>query len=161
MPFFYDLKRAFTTSGSANTEITELVGKTITQQAGQLGIYAIYGACRFATAGGAQLKYKTCTATAATGGTAQTPTKKFDRSPAAESTWVDGATAITPGGTLVTRLTIGMAQTGGMGGWQALMPQDAFQFQPNSASPIDGELTTNASVASVTGDLTVEIGEGL
>jgi len=161
MPFFYDLKRAFTTSGSANTEVTELVGKTITQQSGQLAIYAIYGACRFATAGGAQLKFKTCTATAATGGTAQTPTKKFERNPAAESTWVDGATTITAGGTLLTRLTIGMAQTGGMGGWQALMPQDAFQFQPNAASPIDGELTTNASVASVTGDLSVEIGEGL
>jgi hypothetical protein len=160
MPFFYDLKRAFTTSGSANTEVTELVGKTVANQQ-VMGIYAIYGACRFATAGGAQLKYKTCTATAATGGTAQTPTAKNALLPAAQSTWVDGGTAITPGGTLVVRTTIGMAQTGGMGGWQALMPQDAFQFQPNATNPIDGELTTNASVASVTGDITAEIGEGL
>ena len=160
MPFFYDLKRAFTTSGSANTEVTELVGKTIANQQ-IMAIYAIYGACRFSTAGGAQLKYKTCTVTAATGGTAQTPTSKNALQPAAQSTWVDGATAITPGGTLAVRATIGMAQTGGMGGWQALMPQDAFQFQPNTTNPIDGELTTNASAASVTGDLTVEIGEGL
>lgn len=161
MPFFYDLKRAFTTSGSANTEVTELWAKTITQQTGQLAIYAIYGACRFATAGGAQLKYKSNTGTTASGGTAQTPTAKFSRSPAAESVWADGATAITPGATLVTRTTIGMAQTGGMGGWQALMPQDAFQFGPNATNPVDGELTTNAAGTSVTGDLTVEIGEGL
>jgi hypothetical protein len=161
MPFFYDLKRSFTTSGSANTEVSELWAKTITQQAGQLGIYAIYGSCRFATAGGAQLKYKTNTGTTASGGTAQTPTKKFDRNPAAESVWADGTTTITAGATLVVRLTVGLAQTGGMGGWQALTPQDAFQFQPNAASPVDGEFTTVAATASVTGDITVEIGEGL
>lgn len=161
MPFFYDLKRAFTTSGSANTEVTELWGTTIANQE-TVGIYGIYGACRFATAGGAQLKLKHNTGTIASGGTAQTPSPKNLRgNPAAQSSWKDSATAITPGGTLVVRLTVGMAQTGGMGGYVPITPQDAVQMMPNATNPVDVELTSNAATASVTGDLTVEIGEGV
>jgi len=160
MPFFYDVKRPFTTSGSANTEVIEAVGKTVANQQ-LLAIYAIYGACRFATAGGAQLRWRTCSVTAATGGTAQTPGRKNELQPAAQSTWVDSTTTITVGGTTAVRVTVGMAQTGGMGGWQALVPADAFQMQANAASPIDGELASLAATASVTGDATIELGEGV
>lgn len=160
MPFFYDVKRQFTASGSANTEVTDIVGKTVANQQ-ILAIYAIYAAARFTTAGGAQLRAKFCTVTAATGGTAQTPHPRNLLFPASQSTWVDSTSAITAGGTTIIKATIGFAQTGGMGGWQALMPQDTMQMQPNAASPLDFEITDLAATASVVGDITVEIGEGL
>jgi hypothetical protein len=160
MPFMYDVKRAFTSSGTPGTEVTDIVGKTIANQQ-ILAIYSLYLACRFLTAGGHIARMKTCTAAGATGGTAQTPAAKNGLNPAAQSTWVDSTTAITAGGTLVTRQSVGGASTGGNGGWQALFPADAVQMQPNNANPIDVEFSELGAVASVTGDITVEIGEGI
>lgn len=159
MPF-YDLNRAITTNGSANTESTHLWGTTVANQE-TVNVVGLYAAARFATAGGAQARIKTNTGTVASGGTTQTAQPKNLRSaPAAQSVWKNDATAITNGATLVTRTTVGFAQTGGQGGWIPLVPQDAFQMMPNATNPVDVEITSNAATASVTADLTLEISEG-
>jgi hypothetical protein len=157
MPMFYDYNRSFTTSGSGNTEVIEL---GITPGALIMGIYGLYGACRFLTAGGAQLKLKSNTGSAFGGGSASiTWNKKNTSNPTAVTTAKDGGTAITAGGTLVVRHSVGLAQTGGSGGWQAIMPQDAFQGY--TTNPVDFEISTVAATASVTGDFNTDIGEGL
>ena len=161
MPFFYDLNYAITTSGSAGTEVTQMWAKTAANQE-TLGIYGAYFAARFGTAGGAQGRIKTNTSTTASGGSAQTPTSKNLRgNPAAQSIWANAGTAITPGATLTTRLTIGFAQTGGMGGYVPIVPQAAIQLMPNATNPVDVEFTALASASSVTVDMTVDIGEGI
>jgi hypothetical protein len=161
MPFYYDLTRAITTNGSAGTESTHLWGTTIANQE-TVGVSGLYIASRFGTAGGAQIRLKDNTGTVASGGTAQTPVPRNRRgSAAAQSAWKNDATAITPGATLLTRVTVGFAQTGGMGGWVATEPTAKIQLMPNATNPVDVEITSLASSASVTGDLTVEFGEGV
>jgi hypothetical protein len=160
MPVFYDVNRAFTSSGSAGTEVTHLWGKTAANQE-TAGIVGVYCAARFATAGGGQINVKTNTGTTASGGTGTTPNPKNMRLPAASMTWNNDATTITAGATLVVRLTVGFAQTGGMGGWVPIVPSDAIQMMPNATNPVDIEITSNCSVASVTATTTVEFGEGI
>lgn len=161
MPFYYDVDRAITTNGSAGTESTHLWGTTIANQE-TVGVSGFYCASRFGTAGGAQLRIKTNTGTVASGGTATTPTKRNLRgSPAAQSVWANDATTITAGTTLLTRVSVGFAQTGGMGGWVATEPTNKIQMMPNATNPVDVEFTSLASSASVTADLTVEFGEGI
>jgi hypothetical protein len=161
MPFFYDMNYSLTTSGSAGTEVTQMWGKTVANQE-TVGIYGLYAASRFGTAGGAQLRLKHNTGAVASGGTSQTPAPKNLRgNPAAQSTWFNAGSAITPGAALVQRLTVGFAQTGGMGGYVPIVPGDAIQMQPNSTNPVDVEITAVASSSSVTADMTVDIGEGI
>jgi len=161
LPFFYDLNRAETTNGSANTVSTHFWGKTAANQE-TVGIYGLYAASRFATAGGAQLRLSHNTGTTASGGTAQTPAPKNLRgNPAAQSSWSNDGAAITAGTTLITRLSVGFAQTGGMGGYVPIVPTAAVQMMPNATNPVDVEITSDASTASVTFDLTIDIGEGI
>jgi hypothetical protein len=159
MPF-YDINRATTSNGSANTETSHLWVVTVANQE-TLSLMGVYAAARFATAGGGQLNTKFNTGTIASGGTAQTPQPKNLRSaPAAQSTWKNDATAITAGTTLTLKSTVGFAQTGGMGGWVPVVPGDAPQLMPNGANPIDMEWTSNMATASVTFNMTVEFMEG-
>src|SRR5260370_41550293 len=72
-------------------------------------------------------KTNTAGGTVFSGGTAQTPTPKEPRAPVAQSTWVNGGTAITSGTTRLVRNAVGMAQTGGTGGLQPITPQAALQ----------------------------------
>jgi hypothetical protein len=161
MPYFYDLNRVTTTNGTPNTETVHLWGVTAANQE-TVGIYGFYCAARFNTAGGGALRMKECTATIATGGTAQTAKPKNRRgSVAAQSTWKDDTTAITAGGTTNIRISVGFAQTGGMGGYVPIVPTSAFQMMPNGANPIDVEFATAAATASVNVDITVDIGEGI
>ena len=161
MPFFYDISRATTSNGSANTESSHLWGTTVANQE-TVTIFGLYGASRFATAGGGQLRLKDNTGTIASGGTATTPTPKNRRgNPAAQSTWKNDATAITPGTTLLTRMTVGLAQTGGMGGYVPPQQDAAVQMMPNGANPVDVEVTSLFATASVTFDMTLDIGEGV
>jgi hypothetical protein len=163
MPFFYDLQRTTTTNGSANTETIHMAGKTVANQE-TVGIYGIIACARSLTAGGAQLRTKSNTTggTVFSGGTAQTPTPKNVRgSVAAQSSWVNDATAITAGTTLIVRSTVGFAQTGGTGGLQPIMQQAAYQMMPNTTNPVDMEWSSIAATASIAVDITLEIGEGI
>jgi hypothetical protein len=160
MPFYYDVSRAETTNGTAGTVSTHFYAKTVANQE-TCAIKGIFPNSRFATAGGAQYRVAHNTGTAVSGGTSFTPNPKNLRGPAAQTTWFSDASAITPGGTLVQRLSIGFAQTGGQGGWVALEPADAIQLMPNATNPADVEFTSVASAASVTFDVTHEFSEGV
>ena len=161
MPYYYDVTRADTTNGSAGTESTHWWAKTAANQE-TLGISGFYAASRFGTAGGAQFRVKTNTGSTASGGSQQTPISRNLRSPSPLSSWFNDGTAITAGGgPLATRVTVGFAQTGGMGGWVATEPTNKIQMMPNATNPIDVEFSSLASSASVTFDMTVEFGEGI
>ena len=161
MPFYYDLVRSVTTNGSGGTESCHVYGKTIANQE-TVGVSGVYVGSRFGTAGGAQLRVKTNSGTTASGGTSQTPFARNIRGAvAAQSTWFNDATAITVGTTLTNRVSIGFAQTGGMGGWVATEPSAKIQMMPNATNPVNIEFTSVATTASVTGDLTIEFSEGV
>jgi hypothetical protein len=161
MPYYYDLNRPLTSNATPGTENTHFWGKTAANQE-TVGISQIIAAGRFGTAGGAQIRLKQNTGTTASGGTVQTALPRNMRGdPAAQSIWANDATAITNGTTLLPRLTFGFAQTGGTGGWVAIEPKDKIQMMPAATNPVDVELTSLATTASVTFDLTVEFSEGL
>jgi hypothetical protein len=161
MPFFYDINRQTTSNGTAGNETTHLWGKTVANQE-TVGIYGVYAASRFLTAGGGQINLKDNTGATASGGTATTPTPTNRRgNPAAQSTWNNDASAITAGATLLVRKTIGFAQTGGMGGYVPIVPTAAVQMMPNATNPVDVEVTSDMASNSVTFGLTLDIGEGI
>jgi len=155
MPFYYDINRSnVTTNGSAGTETDDLRLLTVASQ-GHARIMALYGAARFGTAGGAQLRVKTF-GTASTAGSAVTPAPRNPRAPAAQSTAFSGPTA---GSTPVIRMTVGVAQTGGTGGWMALEPDHAIALLSGGGANGNGDVFTIANAASVVLDYTVEINE--
>src|SRR6266853_1151094 len=109
-----------------------------------------------------QTTANTAGGTVFSGGTAQTPTPKEPRAPAAQSTWVNGGAAITPGTTLLVRNAVGMAQTGGTGGLQPITPQAAIQIEGGTTpNPVDVEFVSNGVTSAVAFEQTLEIGEGL
>ena len=160
MPFYYDVNRATTTNATPGTETNHYRIVTVANQEAAR-ITGLYAAGRFGTAGGAQLRLKTNSGTAASGGTTQTPFARNIRGAvAAQTTFFNDATAITSGTTLTVRLTVGFAQTGGMGGWVAIEPSAAVQMMANATSPINAEVASVATTASVTFDATLEFAEG-
>jgi len=161
LPFYYDVNRITATAASGGTEASHLWVKTAANQE-TVGISGLYVSGRGGTAGGATVRLKHNTGTTASGGTAQTPAPRNLRgAPAAQSIWANDATAITAGGTLVQRLSIGFAQTGGMGGWVATEPTAKVQMMPNATNPVDVEITSIANGATLPIEVTVEFGEGV
>ncbi len=154
MPFYYDLNNALTSSATAGTEVDHLRLLTVASQ-GNCKIVGCYGTARFGTAGGAQLRIKTF-ATPSTVGTAQTPAKRHPDNPVAATT---AFTAPTVGLTPIVRLTVGVAQTGGMGGWVALDQDHALTLKSGGGANGNGDVFSIANAASVTFDNTVEFFE--
>src|SRR5260370_31406514 len=128
MPYFYDMNFVATQS-AAGTPQNQLAGKQVAAGA-TVGLYGLMAAARSLTAGGGTLQTLTNTAggTVFSGGTAQTPTPKNARAPAAQSTWVNGGVAIVSGTTRLVGNSAGFAQTGGTCGPQPNMPQTAHQM---------------------------------
>lgn len=158
MPMFYDVTRSITTNGSGGTLSTHLRALTVTQQP-TMSLMNVYGSMRSGTAGGAQVRVVTSGATIGSGGTSQTPAKKNANNAAAQTTWFNDATAITPGTTPTTRFTVGLAQTGGMGGWAPIQPDEAIQLLANGGNNGNLEVGSLANATSVAGDLTVGFSE--
>lgn len=164
MPFYYDVKKtpgtpgtAITSNGSANTLSTHFRAATIANQA-MARIMGLYFSARFGTAGGGSI-YLIRPGTIGSGGTANTPAKRNMLAPAAQTTWFDDATAITPGATPIQQLSVGVAQTGGQGGWVALEADHAPAMHPNAGANGQLELASKFNAAAVTFDGTVEFQE--
>jgi hypothetical protein len=156
MPLYYDLTRSVTSTASEATHYRIL---TTTQQE-TLRLVGLYGGMRSGAAGGGQLRLYTNTGTAASGGTAQTPAPRNLRLTAAQFQAFNDATAITPGTTLTNRVTVGLAQTGGMGGWVALEPMAAVSMMPNATNPVNAEVKSIANGTGINLDVTIEASEG-
>lgn len=155
-PFFYDLNQSVTSNGSANTETDHLRLLTATGTAESTKIVGLYGAARHGTAGGAQLRLKTF-ATPSTVGSGATPAKRHPSFPAAKTTAATGPTA---GGTPTVRLTVGLAQTGGTGGWVALEPGAAVTLLQGAGANGNADVFSIANGTSVPIDFTLEFSEG-
>lgn len=152
------MNRQTTSNGSGSTLTTHLRLLTVANVE-SARIRGIYGSAIFGTAGGAQLRVVTC-ATAGTGGTSTTPSKRNPNNPAASLTALNDATAITPGGTPVQRLAVGIAQTGGNGGWVALEPDASITLLPNAGANGNAEIGSYCNAASVPLSITTEFCEG-
>src|SRR5262245_13242872 len=155
MPFFFDTNQSVTSNGSANTETDHLRFLTVSQQE-TAKVVGLYGACRFGTAGGAQIRLKPF-GTASTAGSGVTPAKRHPSFPAASLTAFSGPTA---GATPTVRLTVGLAQTGGTGGWVAIEPGAAISLLANGGANGNLDVYSIANGASVPIDFTVEHSEG-
>jgi hypothetical protein len=161
MPF-YDLMRPTNTSGTPLTEVTHLAGKSVAT-AETFTLSGLYACARFGTAGGGTVRIKTNTAggTVFSGGTATVPTPKNPRSPAAQTTWVNDVTTITPGTTLLERIFAGFAQTGGQGGYVPIVLGAGIVLLSGATpNPVDIELTSLAAGATVPIDTGIEGVEG-
>jgi hypothetical protein len=166
MPFFYDLNHNSTTNATANTASQVIWAKTIANQE-TLGLYGLFAGAKSGTAGGGLLRLAVSTSSTggmASGGTAVTPFDKNFRSPAAQSVWANDVSAITGSTGPTSRLSVGFAQTGGMGGYVPLVPTAAIQMIANSTvtfNPTDWEFTSIAFSSTVNYDYTIDIGEGI
>lgn len=160
MPAYYRVNTAETTNSSAGTQSLHAYAQTVAEQE-SANIKGVYAAARFGTAGGAQLRVQQNTGTTASGGTSVTASKDNMRiNPTAQTLWRNDASAITAGATLATVLTVGFAQTGGMGGWVALENPAGIQMMANFTNPVDLEFGSLANAGSVLFDMTVEFSEG-
>lgn len=148
---------AITTNGTANTLSTHFRAATVANQM-VARIMGLYGAARFGTAGGAVM-YLIRPGTIGSGGTANTPAKRNPNARAADTTWFDDATTITAGATPIQQLSVGVAQTGGQGGWVALEVDHAPAMLPNAGASGQLEVASKASSVSVTFDATIEFQE--
>lgn len=113
----------------------------------------------FGTAGGGKLRLKTA-ATIGSSGSAQTPAKRNANSPAAGLTVFNDGSTLTAGTTLTQRLAVGVAQTGGHGGWCALEPAAGLTLLPNGGTNGNAELYSIFNGSAVPVDITVEFAEG-
>lgn len=166
MPFFYDITRLSTSSTASLTEVVSphLFGKC-GSNVDPVTIVGIFATARFGTAGGGsfRLKSNTSTTSVASGGTGTAPTAKHPRAPSALSTWANDAAAITAGGTLTVRASVGFAQTGGMGGYMPIVPSASVTMLTGStlaAGVQDLEFTSIAFSTGVQFDWTVDMAEG-
>ena len=155
MPYYYAVNvQGATSNGSANTETDMLRTLTVANQA-PAQVKGLYGAMRSGTAGGAQLRARRF-ATASTVGAAATPDPRRPGQPAASLT---AFTLPTAGATPTQVLSIGLAQTGGMGGWVALEPDHAIWLNPNGGANGNLDILSIANAASIGFDYTVEHSE--
>ena len=154
-PFFYEIQKSITSNGSANTESDHLRLLTAANQE-TAKIVGLYAGARHGTAGGAQMRFKTFS-TASTTGTATTPAKRHPSNPAAATT---AFTSPTAGSGPTVRLAVGLAQTGGTGGWVALEPNAALSLLANGGANGNGDVFSIANGTSVAIDYTLEFSEG-
>jgi hypothetical protein len=156
---FYDVGR-LTTGGSGGVEKTHFWAKTVANQE-TVYITGFYLSVQTSSLGGCQARIKDNSGTIASGGTAQTPAPRNRRaSPAAQSVWANDASAITAGTTLTTRVTVGHAQQGGVGGWVATEAGAKIAMMANGTNPVDMEFTSQNTNTGVHTDVVVEFTEG-
>lgn len=157
MAYYYSVDvQGAATNGTPNTETDMAQFLTVAEQA-PCNIVGIYGAAYNQTSvGGIVLRVRRY-ATPSTSGSAVTPAKRNTQSPAASTGVVTGPTA---GATATNLLSVGLAQTGGMGGWQALEPDAAIVLRPNAGANGNVDILSIATAATMDFDYTAEFNEG-
>lgn len=150
MPFYYDVTRETTTNGTTQTLSTHL--RSVPASAVPAGIVGIYAAARHGTAGGGVV-YGIRPGTTGSGGTPAPENKKHPDNPVSALAWLDDTSAITPGATPQVQCTVGIAQTGGQGGWVALERDMALQMK---AAGVGFEIGSKAIGTSIPVNVTVD-----
>lgn len=156
-PLYYDIKRQGTATTSSSTH---LYMKTVANQetARITGVYAAIQAS--GTVGGGIARLQDNIGTTASGGGPIVPTPRNRRLAVASTTAFDDSLSITPGTSLMVRVQVGFAQTGGQNGWVAIEPSAALQLMPNTTNPVDAELTSITTTATQTIQCEIEFCEG-
>ena len=152
MPFYYDLSRETTTNGTTQTITHHLAGITGTQVSA--GVVGFYGNARHGTAGGGVI-YCQRDSAAPTGGTAATENKKHPDNPTNTTGFVHDGTTISVT-SLSVQMTVGIAQTGGQGGWVALERDMALQLKANGGANGNCVLSSKAIGTSVPVNVSVD-----
>ena len=155
MPYYYDSTRSVTSSGTPLTETaTDLLILTAANQ--NTGVLTgLFGSARSPSGtslAGAIVRVKTA-ATAGSGGSAFTPSKRRSDAPAAQTTMTTGGTT---GTTLTTRFSAGMSAPGGSGGWMAMERDAGLHLKPNGGASGNAETSYLAGLASVVIEYTLE-----
>lgn len=153
MPFYYDVTRETSTNGTTQTLSTHL--RCTTAAAVPAGIVGLYADARHGTAGGGVV-YLVRAGAAGTGGTAATENKKHPDNPTAGTAFLDDTSAITPGTGPQVQSTVGIAQTGGQGGWVALERDMALQLKAAGGANGNAEVGSKAVGTSVPINVTVD-----
>ena len=147
MPFYYDVTRSATTNGTGNTCSTHLRLLTVANQM-LATIVQIMAAFRNSTTAGSGFLSIARLAAAGAGGTSLTPAPANPLSRAADTTAFTDATAITSGAATTRRFGIGLAQTGGQGGWVALERDNGEALAPNGGANGNLQLDSFTATAS-------------
>ena len=157
MPAYYDIITSVTTNSAAGTISSAPHLRMLTGTAVSAALKGIYAGARSSTAGGGLIKVFTAGTAMSSMGTGYTPTK---RNPGQAAAVTSAATATTcTGATSTLRMSVGFAQTGGMGGWVAIEPDAAILLQPGGSAGGNVEFGSIANSASVLADLSVEFSE--
>lgn len=153
---YYDVTSNSTTSSSAGSQSTSCAAKLLTGTGVNAGVRGVYAAARGGTAGGGIMRVLTAgTAQSSSGSTATLQKRNSNYATATTS----AMTATTCSQTSTQRISIGFAQTGGMGGWVAIEPDAQVTLQSGGGANGNAEFTTIANAASVTFDYTIELAE--
>jgi hypothetical protein len=152
MPIYYDFAKDCTSNAATLTSTTHFRFLTIANQP-TMSLSLLFGGCYGATAGGGVLRL-IIPGTPGSGGTPQTPGKKRPISPNASTTLFNDTTGITPGAGAVMRFLVGLAQTGGMGGYAPAEPDAAIMLLAN------GGANGNMEIASLFNATGVQFGIG-
>ena len=157
MPAYYDISTNFTSNASAGAVSTSPHVRLLTHTTNGAQIKGLYAGARSGTAGGGQIRLITASTAMSSCGTGFTPTK---RNPSSAVAVTSAATACTcTGATTVVRTSVGVAQTGGMGGWVAIEPDAAVLLLPAAGANGNAEIESFFNASSIAFDLTVEFSE--
>lgn len=157
-PMYYDIVFSATTNSAANTQSTQAHIRMLSGTAVDALVKGLYAGGRSGTAGGGQIRAITAGTAMSSQGTGVTPNK---RNPNFATAVTSAATATTcQGATTTVRVSVGFAQTGGMGGWVAIEPDASIRLLSGGGANGNMEVSSLSNAASVPVDLTVEFSEG-
>lgn len=153
---YYELTSNSTTSSSAGSQSTSCAAKLLSGTGVNAGVRGAYAAARGGTAGGGIMRLITAGTAQSSSGSTATLQK---RNPAFATAVTSAMTATTCSQTATQRVSVGFAQTGGMGGWVAIEPDAQITLSAGGGASGNMEITTIANAASVTFDYTAEVAE--
>lgn len=161
MPMYYDLSSSFTGSGAGVTS-TQDHYRIVTNATVPAQIKGLYAAARMSTAGGGFAILWHGTATTSAGGTTITARPRNAAFASAVSCTLTTLGCASAQATANKRVTVGFAQTGGMGGWVAIEPDAAVICSAGAGGVANAyaQVASFCNLASVSMDLTVEFSEG-
>jgi len=153
---YYEISVAATSSASAGSQSTSSHMKLLTGTGFAAWVKGVYAGARSGTAGGGQIKVITAATAQSSSGTTTAPS---DRNPNFPTATTSGMTATTCSQLATLRVSIGAAQTGGMGGWVAIEPDASIALLGGGGANGNLEISSNFNAASIPVDITCEFSE--
>lgn len=162
MPYYYGISRSATSNGTGNTCSEHIRLLSVANQQVCSVVQLMASVRNSTTAGSGYLQIaKYTTAPTSVGGTALTANPQNPTSPAAATTPFSDASAFTSYPATRSQVgSVGIAQTGGQGGWVALERDNAWALLPNAGANGNLALATFTATASQTIEISGQFLEG-